>query len=186
MFRDPLFENNPYRVSGVPNTSAMNRMNRMQGFRTVSMPDFRSSVQSRAMQNLRGSLPQGSRSGNPFLDTQTTMYGSPLAMRRPGPDPDMVGGVPFGEDRQPGRLERLLTGGSGAAIGGIAQAGANVLGSYLDRRVEREKLQEERRVRERREKQEDEMRALLDPLFREQLERVRRRQQEMDEQRAFG
>jgi hypothetical protein len=163
------FGMSPFQVGGLPRMSSMNQAG---GFRTVSPGEFYAAQLSK--------IPGGSQFGS----SRRTMGRMPTLAG--GPDPDMVGGVPFGEDRQPGRLERLLTGGRGAAIGGIAQAGASVLGSYLDRKVEREKLQEQRRIRARQEKQEDEMRALLDPLFREQMERARRYQQQMDEQRARG
>lgn len=99
-----------------------------------------------------------------------------LSLRNPL-DPNPMN--PLQEKKGGGKLDALrglLSGGSGAAIGGFAQGAGSVIGSYLDRKSERDRLKEAKRQAEREEKQQDEIRRLLMPLFEKQAARIGQRQ----------
>lgn len=154
------FGSSPYQVGGLPTLS---RMNTQGGFQLVS-------PQTMALANL-GNQPRTvfgmSRRGDARMGNN--MFTNPDETG----DPNEDGG-------RMGRLRKLLTGESGAAIGGIAQGAGAVLGAYLNRKTERERMKEEKRARAIEEANNAEIRKYLMPMVEEQIARQRSYQQEMD------
>lgn len=99
------------------------------------------------------------------------------ASRYLNPDDEAAEALGYGREKsgKRGKLDRikdLLTGESGAAIGGIAQGAGSVVGAYLNRKanqevtkLEREKFEEEKRREMEREEQRRILRSLLMPTL---------------------
>lgn len=162
------FGSSPYRVGGLPTLS---RMNTQGGFQLVS-------PQTMALANL-GNQPRTvfgmSRRGDARMGNNMFTNPDDEAAAALG-----YGGNQSGEGGRLSGLRRLLTGESGAAIGGIAQGAGAVLGAYLNRKTERERMKEEKRARAIEEANNAEIRKYLMPMVEEQIARQRSYQQEMD------
>lgn len=104
--------------------------------------------------------------------------GRPAGMSRYlNPDDEAADALGYGKEKpskrgKMGRIKDLLTGESGAAIGGIAQGAGSVIGAYLNRKanqemtkLERDKFEEEKRMEAAREEQRKILRALLMPAI---------------------
>jgi len=159
------FSGSPYRIGGMPTLSSMDKQG---GFQLVS-------PQTMALANL-GQQPR-------------TMFG----MSRRGDarmggnmftNPDEPTGTPNENEGRMSKLRKLLSGESGAAIGGVAQGLGSVVGAYLNRKTERERLKEEKRVRAIEEANNAQIRKYLMPLVEEQIARQRGYQQDLD--RKYG
>jgi hypothetical protein len=163
---------NPYRVPSRMTGSQLSRMASGSGFTTVSPEEFarRSSAsrfassadveplfgQSGVLTRAGGLLNPARRTENPDDDIAERMYG------------DKQGG-----GGKMSRIRDLLSGESGAAIGGGAQAAASVLGSFLTRRTERERLKEEQRRQRIIEENNRRAQELLIPMLQSELSRPR-------------
>ena len=160
------FMSNPYRVGGIPSVGSMNRIG---GFTTVSPQTF-------ALGNI-GSAQRGM----PFGGSKRTM-----GMMQDNANPDEEEALGYGKPRTGGgkldAVKNLLTGERGAAVGGIAQGLGNVIGAYLQRKPEQERIKEEKRRAMLEEENNARVRSLLMPLLEEQMERQRRYQQQADQQ----
>ncbi len=152
---DP-YSMNPFRLGGLPSTSQLNRSG---GFRTPP-----AGFQFGVPQIARGFMP--SFEGVGAMNTLGDM--SNIARKQAGVlrmDKDGKRGI--GK-----KIMDLLSGESGAAVGGIAQGAGTAIGAYLNRRsnqemtkLEREKFDEERRREALREKERERIRALLAPTI---------------------
>jgi hypothetical protein len=165
-----IFSSNPYRVGGIPSLGSMNRAG---GFTTVSPQTF-------ALGNI-------GRSGNasPFAGSRRTSASMGRMLDEEPTEEDVLG---YGKEKRGGgggkidALKRLFTGESGSAVGGIAQGLGTAVGGYLQRKTQREQIEEEKRRNALEEENNARVRALLMPLLQEQLERQRKYQQVSDQQ----
>jgi len=154
---------NPFRIRGLPSTSQLNRM--AGGFRTPP-----AGFQFGAPQIARAFMPSfggvGSMDALGDMGSSARKQAGVLRM-------DKDGEKKPGEKRNVGRkIMDLLSGESGAAIGGVAQGAGTAIGAYLNRRsnqemtkLEREKFDEDRRREALREKERERIRALLAPAL---------------------
>jgi len=153
---------NPFRIRGLPSTSQLNRM--AGGFRTPP-----AGFQFGAPQIASGFTPSfggvGSMDGMGDMGGRSRRQAGVLRMDKDGekePNKRNIGK----------RIMDLLSGESGAAIGGVAQGAGTAIGAYLNRRsnqemtkLERDKFEEERRQEGLREKERERIRALLAPAL---------------------
>jgi hypothetical protein len=188
MIRNPFgnsFSMNPYRLAGLPSLNTLDK--KFSGDLTkLTKSQFEQMTRDKQNTNLRQAFATFSQFP-PLEDTTTNMQNSftssPSSFRSmPNPPSLAMRNPPMGslrEDKKGGKLDSirgLLSGASGAAIGGIAQGAGSVIGSYLDRKTERERLKEAKRQAEREERQQDEIRKLLMPLFEKQAARFGQQQ----------
>jgi hypothetical protein len=166
------FSGSPYRIGGLPTLSSMNKQGGFQLVSPQTMALANLGQQPRTMFGMsrRGDARMG---GNMFTnpdDEAATALG--------------YGGNQSGNDGRLSRLRGLLTGEGGAAIGGVAQGLGSVVGAYLNRKTERERMKEEKRARAAEEANNAQIRKYLMPLVEEQIARQRGYQQDMD--RKYG
>lgn len=162
------FGNSPYQVGGLPTMSSMNTQG---GFQLVSPQTMALANLSKQPRTMFGMSRRGDARmpGNMFTN----------------PDDEAAAALGYGGNQSGGGgrlsgLRGLLTGESGAAIGGIAQGAGAVLGAYMNRKTERERLKEEKRVRAIEEANNARIRELLSPMIEDQIQRQREYQQGLD------
>lgn len=149
---------NPYRIGGLPSTSQLNRSG---GFRAPP-----AGFQFGAPQIARGFMPSFGGLGSMDMGGGARTKAGISRMDKDGEKkPDEKRGI--GK-----KIMDLLSGESGAAVGGVAQGAGTAIGAYLNRRsnqemtkLEREKFEEERRRESLREKERERIRALLAPTI---------------------
>lgn len=168
---------NPYRVPFRSIGSQLNRAAGASGFKTVSKDEFeRMSAANRFASSLGDQQPLFGQSG---VLTRAGGLLNPME-RTEDPEKDIAERLYGGEGNDGGsslgsRIKRLLSGESGAAIGGIAQGAGSVIGSYLNRKTERERMKEEKRRQQILEENNRRAQALLMPMLQSEIERTRPR-----------
>jgi hypothetical protein len=161
------FGGNPYRVSGVPSLGNMNKYGKLpSSFKNVSKDEFNRLTSANRFDDMGNA-----RMGITSPQISNIGMAEDEGMNASGLLGDLKGGIAKG-----GRgLRNLLSGESGAAVGGIAQGAASVLNSYMDRKTERERMKEEQRRRRLEEENNARIQALLMPLVQQSVDSARRR-----------
>ena len=147
------YDSNPFMLGRLPSLSAMNQTSNFQTVSPQTMAMLGLNTGSSFNMTRRGEAMPFNIPKSPYLNEDE--------------DPTKPKAPPSTWDK----VKNLLTGQSGAAIGGAAQGIGSVIGSYLQTRQEDKRLQEEKRRRAMEEENNARVRELLMPLLNSQLER---------------
>jgi hypothetical protein len=158
----------PFRTSG----SQLGGSGLNQGLNVVSPADFQRITGALRYANAPEQNPLFGQSG---VLTQAGGLLNPMRRTETDPEEEFAKRFYGGDGEQDGsigqRIRSLLSGQSGAAIGGIAQGAGTAIGAYLNRRTERQRFEEEKRRQRIIEENNRRAQELLMPILQSELRR---------------